>query len=169
MVDKVTLTFDGPVDLASGAFTLIKRGGPAVATQANTSVNGQGQTTVTLTFSGAGTRANGVLLDGYYELTIDGAKITRNGSQLDIDGDGTGGDVKVIGAVEADNFFALYGDTDGDGLVSVSEFGQFRSTFGRLNSQIGYNQLFDFERDGAVGVSDFGQFRARFGKPKPPF
>ncbi len=74
-----------------------------------------------------------------------------------------------VGAVEADKFFALFGDTNGDNLVGIAEFGQFRSTFGKLSTAVGYNDLFDYDRDGAVGVSDFGQFRSRFGKPKPPF
>lgn len=88
---------------------------------------------------------------------------------MDIDGDGVGGDIRVVGAAEADNFFALYGVTNGDGVVGVAEFGQFRTAFGNLQTDAGYNKLFDYELDGAVGVSDFGQFRARFGKPKPPF
>ncbi len=42
---------------------------------------------------------------------------------LDVNSDGVGGDQKIIGAVESDNFFALYGDTSGDGIVGVAEFG----------------------------------------------
>ncbi len=80
-----------------------------------------------------------------------------------------GGDSYTLGTVEADNFFALYGDTNGDGVVGIAEFGQFRSAFGKLSSDPGYNALVDFDSDGAIGVSDFGQFRSRFGKPKLPF
>ena len=108
----------------------------------------------------------GALEDGYYQLVIDGTKI-RRGSQLAVfNQDGVGGDTKIIGGVEADSFFALFGDTSGDGLVSIAEFGQFRSAFGKQIGDAGYNQLFDYELDNAIGVSDFGQFRSRFGKPK---
>ena len=171
LMQTITVTLDGAVTLSSGAFTVVQRGssGGAVTTTATPVVNGSGQTVVTLTFSGGFTRGAGVLADGYYQLTIDGSKIVRAGQQLDINGDGVGGDFYVIGTREADNFFSLYGDTDGDGLVGVTEFGQFRSTFGKSVGQVGYNSLFDYEGDAAIGVSDFGQFRTRFGKPKMPF
>ncbi len=45
--------------------------------------NGQGQFVVTITFSGALTHG-GALNDGYYELSIDGTKLTRAGLDLDI-------------------------------------------------------------------------------------
>ncbi len=35
----------------------------------------------------------------------------------------------MIGAAEADNYFALFADTSGDGIVGVTEFGQFRTSF----------------------------------------
>ncbi len=172
LVKQMVATFEGPISIAPGAFSVVKLGvgGGVVATTATATVNGLGQTIVTLTFSGGFTRGlAGALVDGYYRLDIDGTKITRAGEALDANGDGTGGDAYTIGAVEADNFFALYGDTNGDGLVGVAEFGQFRTTFGKTSSQVGYNANFDFESDGTVGVTDFGQFRARFGKPKPQF
>ena len=171
-IDKVEMTFDGATTFEAGAFTVDKRGagGGAVTTTLTTASNGAGQTVATLTFSGAFTRGtSGLLSDGYYQLTVDGSKVRRGSQTLDINGDGVGGDTYVLGAVEADNFFALYGDTTGDGLVGVAEFGQFRNGFGKTSAQPGYNGQFDFENDGTIGVGDFGQFRSRFGKPKIVF
>ncbi len=170
VVRQVTVTLDGAITIDTGAFSVVKRGasGGPVTTTATPIINGQGQTVITLTFSGAFTHG-GALDDGYYELTIDGTKLTRAGRALDINQDGTEGDSLVLGANEADNFFALYGDTNGDGVVGVSEFGQFRSSFGKTSTDAGYNAQFDYESDGAVGVGDFGQFRSRFGKPKLQF
>ena len=169
LIKQIVLTFDGPIDLQSGAFLLQKRGGGTVTHQATQVINGSGQAIVTLTFSGALTRGGGALVDGYYQLTIDGTKILRGAQSLDLNFDGTGGDSRVLGATEADQYFALYGDTNGDGQVGVSEFGQFRSSFGKTSTQAGYNALFDFELDLTIGVADFGQFRSRFGKPKLAF
>ena len=169
---SLTVTFDGAVTIASGAFAVTKRGldGGAVTTTATPAINGAGQTVVVLTFSGQFTRgASGALSDGYYQLTIDGSLISRNGQQLDINGDGQTGDTYTLGASEADNFFALYGDTSGDGVVGVTEFGQFRNSFGKSTGQPGYDDLFDYEGDGVIGISDFGQFRNRFGKAKQVF
>ena len=172
LVNQVVITFDGLITFDAGAFSVNRRGagGGAVSTSATSIVNGQGQSVVTLSFTGALTRgANGALQDGYYQLTIDGTKIHRGSQTLDVNQDGTGGDSYVLGDDEVDNFFALYGDTNGDGLVGVAEFGQFRTAFGKLTGQPGYSPLFDFEGDGVVGVADFGQFRSRFGKPKLAF
>ena len=168
MVKQILVTFDQTVTIGAGAFIVTQRGGGVVTSSEAGVTNAQGQFVVTITFSDASTR-NGALNDGYYQLNIDGTKLTRAGQSLDINQDGTGGDSLVIGDDEADNFFALYGDTNGDGLVGVAEFGQFRSAFGKTSSVIGYNILFDFEGDGSIGVSDFGQFRSRFGKPRMPF
>ncbi len=118
------MRFDGAVVLDPGAFQLIRHGtNQVVNTIATQTQLPGGQVQVAITFSGSATRGAGLLVDGYYELTIDGSKILRTGQGLDINGDGVGGDTQVIGSVEADNFFALYGDTDGDGIVGVAEFG----------------------------------------------
>ncbi len=168
-LNKLSVTFDGAVTLASGALTVTRRGpdGGVVTSAQSPTVNAQGQTVVTLNFSGPFTRgSSGALVDGFYQLTIDGTKISRGGQMLDSNGDGQTGDITTIGSSEADKFFALYGDTDGDGIVGVAEFGQFRSTFGKSVGQSGYNEVFEYDGDAIVGVSDFGQFRSRFGKPK---
>ena len=171
-IKNVVVTFDGAVTHAPGAFVVDKLGvgGGVVTINATSLLNGSGQTVVTLDFSGSFTRGtSGALVDGYYRLTIDGTKVTRGSQQLDTNSDGVGGDIFTLGSVEADNFFATFGDTSGDGLVGVAEFGEFRSSFGKTSSDIGYDARFDFEGDATIGVSDFGQFRSRFGKPKMTF
>ncbi len=171
MMRQIAVTIQGTVSIASGAFTVVKRGadGGVVTTTATPLVNGADQTIVTLTFSGGLTRDNGILIDGYYQLTIDGSKITRNGQALDTNGDGQGGDSYTIGANESDNFYALYGEVDSDGILGITDFGQFRNTFGRSSGQAGFNPIFDYDFDGIIGIIDFGQFRNRFGKPRMVF
>ncbi len=168
LVDKLTITFDGPVNLAPGAFVVDKLGssGGTVSTSAAV-INQSGQTLVTLSFSGVFTRGANALVDGTYRLTIDGTKITRNGQQLDSNADGVAGDTFVLGAVASDNFYAWYADIDGDGVLGIVDFGQFRNTFGKTSSMPGFDPRFDYDADGVIGIIDFGQFRARFGKPKP--
>ena len=168
IVNQLVVTFDQAVTIGAGAFVVTQRGGGVVTSSAAGISNAQGQFVVTITFSGVSTH-NGALNDGYYQLNIDGTKLTRVGQSLDINQDGTGGDSLVIGDDEADNFFAMFGDTNGDGLVGVAEFGLFRSAFGKTSSDVGYSIQYDFDGDGVVGISDFGQFRSRFGKPKLVF
>ncbi len=163
LIQQVSFSFDGSVVIDSNAFLLERRGpnGGVVATTVHSIFNtATGQTDVRLTFAGEFVRGPGnALLDGYYQLTLFGEKIHR---------DAVAAKDFVIGDEEADGFFALYSDTNGDGLVGIAEFGGFRSTFGKTPSQAGYNPLYDFDGSG-VGIIDFGQFRNRFGKPKLPW
>jgi hypothetical protein len=170
LIDRIVVTFDEDVDLEPGAVSLIKRGASgAVTTDVTKQVNGLGQTEVTITFSGIYTRGTfNALVDGYYQLTLDGTKIKRNGETLDLDADGFGGDSLVIGDEESDNYFALFGDATGDGIISLLEFNQFRSAFGKSVGDVGYNRLYDFDGN-SVGLADFNQFRSRFGQPKLPW
>lgn len=166
-IGSLVVTFEGQVDIDADAFSVLKRGvgGGLVTNSFVTSVNGSGNTVATISFSGSFTRSTGPLVDGYYQLTIDNSKVRRAGTLLRLDGDNDGvpGGNFVRGTSATDNYFAYFGDSNGDGTVGVAEFGQFRSTFGKLPSDPGYNALFDFD-GGGVGVSDFGQFRARFGR-----
>ena len=166
-IDQLAITFQGQVDIDADAFSLLKRGvsGGLVTSSFTTATNSSGDTVATLSFSGAFTRAGGALLDGYYQLTINSTRVRRAGTQLELDGDANGlaGGDFVRGTSATDNFFAYYGDTNGDGAVGVAEFGQFRTSFGKQPTDVGYNLLFDYDA-GGVGVADFGQFRSRFGK-----
>ncbi len=172
LIRQIVLTFDNEVVFDEGAISLIQRGDEGGVVDVSISEANEtpsGQIEYLLTFSGAFTRGtfNG-LKDGYYELAIDGSKIHRDDQYLDIDGDGQQNDFLTIGDEEADQYFALYADTDGDGLVGIAEFGEFRQTYYKSSTEVGYNELMDF--DGvAVGIADFGKFRQRYGKPKMIF
>ncbi len=178
VIRQLVVDFDADVLVDSNAFLLQKRttvNSSPVFDTVNTSFAlstlPSGATRATISFSGAQAYTGGSLSDGYYQLTIFGASVRLRSNNLAFDGNGDGiaGGDYLLGAQQADNFFALFGDTNGDGLVGVTEFGQFRSTFGKQSSDVGYNPLFDFDNDFVIGVADFGQFRNRFGKPALPF
>jgi hypothetical protein len=154
-VTSLTVTFDQPVMLpanTSDAFQLKRQSDNAIV-GLSWMVNGN---SVTLTFTG-GPLDFGSLADGRYTLTAFAAFI--NGGNFDGNADGAPGDdyVLVGGPGTAPNLFRLYGDVNGDGTVSASDFIAFRQNFG------GYLFAFDFDGDGAVAASDFVQFRLRFG------
>lgn len=163
-IDQLVVTFEGDVEIQDGAFTVTQReSGNVVPVSVTTTVDGQGRAVVALTFEGTLTRGGGALVDGNYQLEIDGSKITRNGQALDADQDGSGGDMVSFGDDEADQFFALYGDSDGNRRVNLADFIAFRSSFGKLSGEDGYNHIFDFDNNLRVNLSDFIAFRARFG------
>ena len=174
-VNQLVADFDVEVTIDPGAFLLQQRtvsGSSVVFTPVNTqfvkTTTANGGTRATITFSGPLVNSAGNLADGNYMLTVLSANIRRSSDNVAFDGDGDGiaGGNFVLGDDEEENFFALFGDTEGDRLVGIAEFGQFRSSFGKSSSALGYNGLFDFDGDNVVGVSDFGQFRSRFGQAK---
>jgi Dockerin type I domain len=149
------LSFNGP---AASAFVLTRQSdAAAVAFSANAVVN-NGVTVVTLNnFTGPATDF-GSLADGRYTLHVIASQVTSvTGSIFDGNGDGIGGDdYFMIGDPATNKLFRFYGDIDGDGAVSTSDFIVFRQAF---NSNL---DALDFENDGAVSTSDFIQFRQRF-------
>ncbi len=158
MVKKLTIKFDSAIEFEAGAFEVNKRGasGGSVDVLTQTEFDSNGHTIVSLLFSGPLTR-NGALQDGNYELLVHGASISG----------WVGGDFR-FGNRNTDQFYAYFGDTNGDRTVGVAEFNQFRSSFGKSSNDVGYNGLFDFDGIvggvGLVGVFDFNQFRSRFGR-----
>ena len=82
-----------------------------------------GRSVATLTFSGQFTRGGGNLVDGNYQISIDGSKIRRLGTteMLDADGDGVSGGMLVLEIRAEDRFFALYGDSNGDRIVNGAD------------------------------------------------
>lgn len=155
-VTSLTATLTGqpllPLTLAN-AFELKRQSDNAVVTLSASAVDN----VVTLTFTG-GPVEFGSLADGRYTLSVLATQITN----LDGNNNGTAGDNFVL-ACEPDtmlpptNIYRLFGDANGDGTVSGSDFRAFRTAFG------GTDPIFDFDGDGSVSNSDFTQFRNRFG------
>ncbi len=154
-VTSLAVTFNSPVTLPAipaTAFELKRQSDGALVTLNGTTVGN----TVTLTFAG-GPVEFGSLADGRYTLTVLASQVSNAFSQLDGNGDGTGGDNYVLIGTPANGLFRIYGDANGDGSVASSDFNQFRLAFG------GTSVVFDFDGDGSVSASDFIEFRLRFG------
>jgi predicted outer membrane repeat protein len=165
MVTSLTVTFNSHVTFSgavSAAFTLVNatKSNQPVTIAAATDDSGSG-TAVTLTFVGGSVDLGGSLSDGRYNLSI----LANGFSGAGFDGNGDGiaqgspiDDFTEVGSpTTGDKLFRYYGDINGDGTVSASDFILFRQFFG------GVNPAFDFNGDGSVAASDFIQFRLRFG------
>ncbi len=166
MVNRVVIQFSGQVDIDANAFQVTRIGGPTIPTSFTTAINGAGKTVATITFSGVdlvrGTM--NALMDGNYVLVIDATKVRIGSNPLDGDNDGTAGGNYVFGDSAADKFFTLYGDVNGDRIVTVSDFNSFRESFGRSVGHPLYRPELDYNGDGTVAPFDFNEFRKRFGK-----
>lgn len=69
----------------------------------------------------------------------------------------------TFGDQEADAFYRLLGDNDGDRDNDVTDLGQFGLTFRKNSTMPAFNPNFDFDGDLDVDVTDLGQFGSRFG------
>ena len=171
-ITTVEVEFDGLVDVDTDAFELRKRGpeGGVVETSFSIAPNGGGNSVATLTFSGAFTRgASYALVDGNYELSVDPTKVRRAGTvvQLDGDHDGLQGGGYLYGDSAIDQFFAFYGDSDGDRDVDGQDYGRFGLSFLKTQADDGFNSAFDSDGDGDVDGQDYGRFGQRFLKTLP--
>jgi hypothetical protein len=157
MVDSLVYTFNHPVSLAAGAFT--------IALHPNVTVNGvtgktvgtlptlnwsspDGGVTWVVTFSGSSV-VNGSIADGVYDLTLNAAAVSDAQGQ-------------TLPANRVDTFFRLYGDTNGDGTVNSTDASQFKTTFLKNVGQTGYLAYLDYNGDGTVNNTDAFQLKKRF-------
>lgn len=164
-VDSVQVTFDGRALIADGAFIVNQRGtnGGQVDVAFTTALNASNQTVATLTFSGPFTEF-GSLADGNYDLLIDGTKVTDLfGGMLDGASSGIGGSNTMFGDEEADAFYRLFGDGDGNRAVNFADFTEFRRTFGLEATDPAYLGHMDFDLSDSINFADFSEFRSRFG------
>jgi hypothetical protein len=176
-VRSVTVTFSQQVAISGNPFTLTRIGGGAVGlVMGPATLDGQGRTTVTLTFTGSSeTDSQSVLnggaaslTDGRYQLSIADGAVTSPGGALDGDGNGTAGGAyattpdTAAGGIGQWKLYRLFGDADGNGTVDAFDVGQIRTAFNTFADQPGYLAYLDANNDGTIDAIDIGQFRSRF-------
>jgi hypothetical protein len=175
MITSIKVNFDSDVTLDPNAFLLevssINGGGafapvPFTVNQ-SLPVLVAGKSEVTLTFSGAGI-SGGSLADGNYRLTALSSKIRSTVGSIALDGDnnGSAGGDFIEGESPTDNFFRLFGDSDGNGVMNPVETNRFRATVGRSVGDPAFNALFDVDGNGSITPADTNQFRQRVGKTR---
>jgi len=114
--------------------------------------NSSGVSLVTVSFSGSLTEANGSLIDGNYQLNIDGSLL----------GGSTPGQDYVFGDEASDNFYRYFGDSDGNRSVNVFDLLDFRRTYRQSSGDVGYDASHDGDGDGDVDVFDLLRFRRNY-------
>ncbi|MFO0939536.1 MAG: YDG domain-containing protein [Pirellulales bacterium] len=171
MLTSISLTFNTPVTLTAGAFSITNIGLTTVQniplSQSQIIVTpafGTPSTTFTITFgagSGVQTRASGgnSLLDGNYRLDVDATKVVDAVQRVMPTN-------AVIGATAADKFFRLYGDIDGNGAVDAVDYIAARNAFASPGN---YNAAFDINGDGVLSASESTSFTLNFGKRRRVF
>ncbi len=84
--------------------------------------------------------------------------------KLDGDGDGVAGGTYRFGHLATDQFFAFFGDLDGDRDVDSLDNTAFTLARNTRRGQARIRAAFDVEGDGDVDALDFMAFRANLNK-----
>tara|TARA_R110002049_G_scaffold2750_2_gene21595 strand:- start:437004 stop:442349 length:5346 start_codon:yes stop_codon:yes gene_type:complete len=159
-LSSVQVVFEDLVNAPAAAFSLTNLGIPSGSSSIDVnslSVSTAavlGQTVATITFdpgTSVITRDSvNTLADGNYRLVIDAALVTTLvGGQPMVED-------FVFGADPADEFFRLYGDTDGDGSVNFTDFASgFLPAFATSVGSANYRDELDANGDASVDFSDF--------------
>jgi hypothetical protein len=147
MIDSLTVTFNESVTLSPNAITLnmLSQTGGSPAPM-NFTLNGSGTTWV-LTFTDP-SYIGGSLPDGAYELNVAASGVSGAGNLN-------------MAANQSFEFFRLYGDFNGDGVVNGADFETLEAAFGtQTNSS---NWYLDYDGNGMINGADFGAFAENFG------
>ncbi len=167
VVTSITVNFGQHIGFTAGAAAAfaLNRVSDNVAVNLSAIVDDSGSgTSVTLTFTGGAVNFAS-LADGRYNLSILASGFNAEGFDGNSNGTAQGSPLDNLlydqppssMPLNLGRIFRLFGDFNGDGTVSTSDFIQFRLALG------GVNPIFDFDFDGAVAAGDFIQFRLRFG------
>jgi Bacterial Ig domain len=188
VVEQILVTFNEPVTLDSGAFSIINNAagvtvnsGPAPSTQAVSAsfieVPGSDGTQFIVTFSGAGTIAipggtGNVIKNGLYILHTDGSKVHANGFTAPADND-TGfwalfGDVTYhdISGVDINVSTGYVGDGYSDASVGSADYALFVATYNSTSDNLYappyYYLALDFNLDGSEAAGDYVAFNTNY-------
>lgn len=163
-IESISLFFDGDVDLADGAVSVVQRSTqteetfvPVASTVSRQFINDQ--TIATVQFDSHVRNSSGALVDGNYQITLTGNLVTRDGVPMSED--------FVFGDKEADAFYAFYGDSDGNRDNNIFDLLAFRRTFNLSSGMSGYDPSLDYDGNGVVNVFDLLAYRRRFGTSMP--
>jgi uncharacterized delta-60 repeat protein len=155
MVTRVTITFSTFVTVDPGAIELLRNGSTPVAFRMDR-VDLNHRTVLNLTFPGG---RGGSLADGNYTLIVHNSRVRdRFGTALDGDFN------RVAGGDRIDEFFRLYGDRDGNGVVSTAELARLQRSLNKRRGQAGYFAEYDFDANGRLENRDLAQLRRRVGQ-----
>ena len=166
-VTSLTVVFDTVVDHSSldDAFVVTNLdSGSVIGGVIAQPVDVDGKTMVYLTFDGSGTQSRQgdgplghSLVDGNYQLRVIAASV-RKAVGIAMDSDFYFGDSAT------DQFFRLYGDTDGDRDVDGKDFARIGQSLFTTEGDVRFDAQLDFDGDGDIDGMDFRQFTLRQSK-----
>ncbi|HZL34542.1 MAG TPA: dockerin type I domain-containing protein [Tepidisphaeraceae bacterium] len=161
-VRQITLNFNKPVTLDSGAVTLsqLNTGGsgandnspPSDATSAlgtPTSDDGGMTWVIPILPNTAYSDATGSLKDGIYGLTVHGGQVSDSANQH-------------LAGDQTFEFHRLFGDINGDKTVNLIDYRAFKNSFLSSTGDSNWNPNFDVNGDGTINLTDYRSFKSNY-------
>ena len=99
------------------------------------------------------------LPNGTYEWRAKGPQYLANSGTLTL----TGSPLTIV-----EMGLMLTGDADNDNLVAISDYSVLKNTFGRSNTNPGYDGRADFNGDDTVTLADFTLLKRNYGMSGAP-
>lgn len=154
MVRKLSVTFITQVNIAAGAFSVVRQNGTPYTFNMTTALVA-GKTVATLTFTGPGL-VGGSLPDANYTLNVNGLLIT------------SGTSTPISNSNFSLGFHRYFGDINGDRRVNDLDLAVLNPVLRSRINQVLYTQpcggfYFDYDTNGFVDpTADYNQFLARY-------
>ncbi len=181
-ISSLTVTFDSSVNFTASSFTLfqetlnadgsINTGAAATDVSAGISASSSdGKTWLLKVIAGgildrtAASTAAGILADGIFQLMLHGANITdaATGSARYNSG---GNQIVSFTSAEAggpSNYFhSLFGDTNGDGSINLTDYRQFKLDYLASIGDPNYAAALDYDGDGSINLTDYRKFKNNY-------
>ena len=150
MIRTLTVSFTAAVTLDSGAITLINTTAGGSKPVNFTAASSDGGLTYTITPT-SGTASGGSLSDGSYSLTVHASGVHASANTA------------IAAATDHTyTFFRLFGDSNGDGIVNLTDYRAFASAYLKSSGVVGYNAAFDANSDGTINLIDYRAFAANY-------
>lgn len=161
MLERIKVTFDQPVSVSAGAFTIVCQpngweqppSGTAYTSNASGGllVSVAGAVATITPDAGVITWMYGLSIpDGIWTLSIDMTKVSASGTP--------GGGTQTV-----PNIRRLFGDINDDGFIDSTDTGDFFNAFGTNAGDPGFRYDFDGNKDGTIDSTDFQDIVNRFG------
>ena len=149
MVFTLTLQFNTPVTFDSSALVLTDT--TTSTALSYTASTPDGGTTYVITPT-SGLSSGKSLTDGNYSLVVNPSGVHSVASPS----------TTMTGLAVSEKFFRLFGDSNGDGTVNLSDYRAFTASYLRSTNQTGYNSAFDANNDGTINLTDYRSFTANY-------
>ena len=151
-VRTLTLDFSSAVTLDAGAISLSRVSAGNSIVETFTSTTADGGLTYVLTPTSDLISSGSSLIDGSYRLVVHPSAVHPAAVPS---GTMAGSDLTY-------SFSRLFGDSNGDGTVNLSDYRAFIGSYLQSSGSTRFNAIFDYNNDGTISLTDYRAFLSNY-------